>query len=72
MKLFTVLSSGVATGVKGDRVPSLTAKNLPKIGKKREKSGKKRKNRAEKAKIGKVLSLRPPPPPTGQIGLTTL
>ena len=51
-------------GVKGGRVPPLTAKNLPKIGKKREKirknqGGKKRKNQEEKAKIGKVLSLSP-------------
>ena len=42
-------------GVKGGRVPPLTANNLPKIGKKRgknqEKSEKKRKNHEEKAKI---------------------
>ena len=37
-------------GVKGGRVHPLTAKNLPKIGKKREKI---RKNREKKEKIGK-------------------
>ena len=36
-------------GVKGDRVPPLTAKNLPKTGKKREKM---RKNRKKEEKIG--------------------
>ena len=41
-------------------MPPLTAKNLPKIGEKREKNQeKRRKNREEKAKIGKVLSLCP-------------
>ena len=42
-------------------MPPLTAKNLPKIGKKREKirknREKKRRHREEKAKIGKVFSL---------------
>ena len=56
--------SGVATGEggTGGNVPPLTAKKLPKIGKRgknQEKLGKKRKNREEKAKIGKVLSLSP-------------
>ena len=58
-------------GVKGGRVPPLTAKNLPKLGKKRgksRKSGKKGKNREEKAKIRKDLSLCP----SWQIGLATL
>ena len=32
-------------------MPPLTAENLPKIGKKREKSGKKRKNREENANM---------------------
>ena len=32
-------------GVKGSRVPPLTVKNLPKIGKKREKTGKIRKGK---------------------------
>ena len=43
-------------------MPPLTAKNLPKIGKKREqirKNRETRKNWKEKAKIGKVLSLSP-------------
>ena len=64
---------------KGGRVPPLTAKNLPKIRKNREKRGKsgkirknsgkkKRKNREEKAKIGKILSLCP----SWQKGLATL
>ena len=54
--IFIANSSGVATvGERGGREPPLTAKNLPKIRKKREKSGKKRKNREEKAKIGKVF-----------------
>ena len=52
-------------GIKGGRVPPLTAKNLPKIGK---KSGKKGKVRKKKAKSGKVLSLCP----SWQIGLATL
>ena len=34
-------------------MPPLTAKKLPKIGEKREKSGKKRKNREKRGKIGK-------------------
>ena len=59
-------------GVKGGRVPRLTAKNLPKNwekeGKKSGKIGKKRKNREEKAKIGKVLSLCP----SWQTGLAML
>ena len=55
-------------GVKGGRVPPLTAQNLPKIGKKRKKIRKKRKNWEEKAKIGKALSLCP----SRQIGLATL
>ena len=38
-------------------MPPLTAKNLPKIGNKREEI---RKNQEEKAKIGEVLSLSPP------------
>ena len=50
-------------GVKGGRVPPLTARNLPTIGKKRgenqKKSEKKGKNREEKAKIGTILSLCP-------------
>ena len=51
-------------GVKAGRVPPLTAKNLPKIRKKRKKSGKRGKNWErrkiwEKAKIGQVLSLLP-------------
>ena len=60
-------------GGKGGRVPPLTAKKLPKIGKIRKKSGKnqeksgknqeklgeKRKNWEEKAKIRKFLSLCP-------------
>ena len=64
-----VSHSGVATeGARGGRVPPLTAKNLPKIWKKRGKSGKKRKNREGKAKIGKVISLCP----FWQIGLAML
>ena len=55
-------------GGKGGRVPPLTAKNLPKIVKKRGKIRKKRKNREEKAKFGKVLSLCP----SWLIGLATL
>ena len=56
--------SGVATGgSRGSRVPPLTAKNLPKIGKKRGEIGKNREKRGKigkkKAKIGKVLSLCP-------------
>ena len=39
--------SGLAMGGQGDRVPSLTAKNLPKIG------GKKGKNQKKVGKIGK-------------------
>ena len=46
-------------GGKGGRVPPLTAKNMPKIGEKQEKSGKNQKKREEKAKIGKFLSLCP-------------
>ena len=42
--------SGVATGGHGGRVPPLTAKNLPKIGEKREKS---LKNREKRGKIEK-------------------
>ena len=37
--------SSVATGWQGGRVPPLTAKNLPKIGKKEDKSGRKGKDR---------------------------
>ena len=64
-------------GGKGGRVPPLTAKHLPKSGKKRGKSWKsgknqekwgKRKNREETTKIGKFLSLCP----SWQIGLATL
>ena len=63
-------------GGKGCRVPPLTAKILPKFGKKREKNRekirknreKRGKNREEKAKIGKVLSHCP----SWQIGLATL
>ena len=60
------LISGLATGVARGRVPPLTTKKLPKIGKiqeklgkNQEKSGKRRKNREEKAKIGKFLSFCP-------------
>ena len=49
----SIYASGVATGVARGRVPPLTAKKLPKIGKNQEKigknSGKKRNNREEKA-----------------------
>ena len=65
--------SGIATGVaRRGRVPPLTVKKFPKIGKNQEKigekSGKKRENREEKAKIGKFLSLCP----SWQLGLATL
>ena len=64
----TTLGSGVATEVArgGGKLPPLTAKKLPKIGKIRKNREKFRKNRAkkrkyreEKAKIGKFLSLFP-------------
>ena len=42
-----VINSGVATWGQGGRVPPLTARNLPTIGKKREKI---RKNRGKKEK----------------------
>ena len=40
-------------GSRGGRVPPLTATNLPKIGKKREKSGKIRKKWGKRGQIGK-------------------
>ena len=45
-----LLYNGVATGGQGGRVPPLTAKNLSKIGKKRETI---RKNREKRGRIGK-------------------
>ena len=49
--VFTLpISSGVATGAQGGRVPPLTVKILPKIGKKRAKI---KKNREKRGKIGK-------------------
>ena len=45
-------------------MPSLTAKNLPKIGKKKEKIGKKRgkigKNRGKEEKSGRFFHFAPP------------
>ena len=66
-------SSGVATGgARGGRMPPLTAKKLPKIGKKRGKIRKNRKKKRKKleemANIRKVLSLCP----SWQIGLAML
>ena len=40
-------------------MPPLTVKNLPKIGKKREKIREKREKTGKRGKIGKVLSLCP-------------
>ena len=51
-----VINSGVATGgVKGGRVQPLTAKNMPKVEKKREKSGKIEKKEEESGRKGKNL-----------------
>ena len=44
---------GIATGVKGGRVPPLTAKNLPKIGKRGEKIRKNWEKREKLRKKGK-------------------
>ena len=54
--------SGVATGVaRGGRVPPLTAKNLPKLGKKSGKIGKKRgKIRKKRQKSGNFFHIAPP------------
>ena len=49
--LLTVASHG--GGVKGGRVPPLTARNLPTIGKKRGKSGKIGKKEEESGRKGK-------------------
>ena len=61
----TCTSSAVATwGVKGGRVPPLTAKNLPKIGKKREnireKMGKEGKHWEKEEKSGRFFLFAPP------------
>ena len=48
-----LLYSGVATGGSRGRVPPLTAKNLPKIWKKREKIRKNREREEESGRKGK-------------------
>ena len=60
MQCHDVYALLAVAGARGGRVPPLTAKKLPKIGKKRGKSGKKRKNREKRQKSGRFFHLAPP------------